>query len=113
MLTAAQPQVWYCDHCTFCNSGPVWVCAMCNRTRDPIPTQPALQSYPSSLEKGRPKPGSSQHLGSSLPASCGDPEKQRQDKMRKEGLQLVSMIQVITGPGMNEMGLSCQGKKMP
>jgi hypothetical protein len=33
--------------------------------------------------------------------------------MRKEGLQLVSMIQVITGPGMNEMGLSCQGKKMP
>ncbi|EDL36276.1 E3 ubiquitin-protein ligase RNF31 [Mus musculus] len=93
LLTAAQPQVWYCDHCTFCNSGPVWVCAMCNRTRDPIPTQPALQSYPSSLEKGRPKPGSSQHLGSSLPASCGDPEKQRQDKMRKEGLQLVSMIQ--------------------
>lgn len=89
LLSAAQSQVWYCDHCTFCNSGPDWVCAMCNRTRSPIPVQP----YPSSLEKGLSKPRSSQHLSSSLPASCGGPEKQRQDKMRKESLQLVSMIQ--------------------
>ncbi|XP_021505998.1 E3 ubiquitin-protein ligase RNF31 [Meriones unguiculatus] len=93
LLSSVQPQVWYCDHCTFCNSGSVWVCAICNRTRNPIPGQHALQPYPSSLEKGLPKPGSPLHLSGPLPASCGDPEKQRQDKLRKESLQLVSMIQ--------------------
>lgn len=100
LLSSAQPQVWYCDHCTFCNSGSVWVCAICNRTRNPIPVQHALQSDPSSLEKRLPKPVSPQHPSAPLPASCGDPEKQRQDKMRKESLQLVSMIQVRARPGM-------------
>ncbi|KAH0509639.1 E3 ubiquitin-protein ligase RNF31 [Microtus ochrogaster] len=71
----------------------VWVCAMCNRTRNSIVVQHALRPYARSLEKDLPKPGSPEHLSTSLPGSCGDPEKHRQDKMRKESLQLVSMIQ--------------------
>ncbi|XP_003809115.1 E3 ubiquitin-protein ligase RNF31 isoform X2 [Pan paniscus] len=92
LLASAQSQVWYCIHCTFCNSSPGWVCVMCNRTSSPIPVQHAPRPYASSLEKGPPKPGPPQRLSAPLPSSCGDPEKQRQDKMREEGLQLVSMI---------------------
>lgn len=73
---------------------------MCNRTSSPIPVQRAPQPYASSLEKGPPKLGPPQRLSASLPSSCGDPGKQRQDKMREEGLQLVSMIRVRTGLGM-------------
>ncbi|XP_018864857.1 E3 ubiquitin-protein ligase RNF31 isoform X2 [Gorilla gorilla gorilla] len=93
LLASAQSQVWYCIHCTFCNSSPGWVCVMCNRTSSPIPVQHAPRPYASSLEKGPPKPGPPRRLSAPLPSSCGDPEKQRQDKMREEGLQLVSMIQ--------------------
>ncbi|EAW66097.1 ring finger protein 31, isoform CRA_c [Homo sapiens] len=92
LLASAQSQVWYCIHCTFCNSSPGWVCVMCNRTSSPIPAQHAPRPYASSLEKGPPKPGPPRRLSAPLPSSCGDPEKQRQDKMREEGLQLVSMI---------------------
>uniref|UniRef100_A0A8I3W7B5 E3 ubiquitin-protein ligase RNF31 n=1 Tax=Callithrix jacchus TaxID=9483 RepID=A0A8I3W7B5_CALJA len=94
LLASAQTQVWYCIHCTFCNSSPGWVCVMCNRTSNPIPVQHAPQPHASSLEKGLPKPGPPRRLSAPLPSSCGDPEKQRQDKMREEGLQLVSMIRV-------------------
>ncbi|XP_005377098.1 PREDICTED: E3 ubiquitin-protein ligase RNF31 isoform X2 [Chinchilla lanigera] len=90
--SSAQTQVWYCIHCTFCNSGPGWVCAVCNRTSSPIPAQHVPRLDASSLEKELPKPGPSQHLSAPLPSSCGDPEKQRQDKMREEGLQLVIKI---------------------
>ncbi|XP_063465393.1 E3 ubiquitin-protein ligase RNF31 isoform X3 [Symphalangus syndactylus] len=92
LLASAQSQVWYCIHCTFCNSSPGWVCVMCNRTSSPIPVQHAPQPYASSLEKGPPKPGPPRRFSAPLPSSCGDPEKQRQDKMREEGLHLVSMI---------------------
>lgn len=100
LLASAQSHVWYCIHCTFCNSSPGWVCVMCNRTSSPIPVQRAPRPYASSLEKGPPKLGPPQRLSASLPSSCGDPGKQRQDKMREEGLQLVSMIRVRTGLGM-------------
>ncbi|XP_051678667.1 E3 ubiquitin-protein ligase RNF31 isoform X2 [Oryctolagus cuniculus] len=92
LLSSAQTHVWYCIHCTFGNSGPGWVCAMCNRTSSPGPEQHAPRPSASSLEKGLPKPRPLQCLSASLPNSCGDPEKQRQDKMREEGLQLVVMI---------------------
>uniref|UniRef100_G1SIH7 E3 ubiquitin-protein ligase RNF31 n=1 Tax=Oryctolagus cuniculus TaxID=9986 RepID=G1SIH7_RABIT len=99
LLSSAQTHVWYCIHCTFGNSGPGWVCAMCNRTSSPGPEQHAPRPSASSLEKGLPKPRPLQCLSASLPNSCGDPEKQRQDKMREEGLQLVVMIRVSMGPG--------------
>ncbi|KAF7468737.1 E3 ubiquitin-protein ligase RNF31 [Marmota monax] len=92
LLSSVQTQVWYCIHCTFCNSGAGWVCAMCNRTSSPIPEQHAPQPHASSLKKELPKPGPPRHLSAPLPSSCGNPEKQRQDKMREEGLQLVIMI---------------------
>uniref|UniRef100_A0A8C5ZDL6 E3 ubiquitin-protein ligase RNF31 n=1 Tax=Marmota marmota marmota TaxID=9994 RepID=A0A8C5ZDL6_MARMA len=92
LLSSVQTQVWYCIHCTFCNSGAGWVCAMCNRTSSPIPEQHAPQPHASSLKKELPKPGPPRHLSAPLPSSCGNPEKQHQDKMREEGLQLVIMI---------------------
>ncbi|XP_042542289.1 E3 ubiquitin-protein ligase RNF31 isoform X1 [Dipodomys spectabilis] len=91
-LPSAQTQVWYCIHCTFCNLGPGWVCAMCNRTSSPTPVQHAPVPCASSLEKGLPKPGPPQRLGVSMTSTSGNAEKQRQDKMREEGLQLVLMI---------------------
>ncbi|XP_077626569.1 E3 ubiquitin-protein ligase RNF31 isoform X4 [Crocuta crocuta] len=90
--SSAQNPVWYCIHCTFCNSGPGWVCAMCNRTSSPIPVQHAPRPQASSLEERLPEPGPPQRHSAPLPSSCGDPEKQRQDKMREEGLQLVIKI---------------------
>ncbi|XP_039110614.1 E3 ubiquitin-protein ligase RNF31 isoform X3 [Hyaena hyaena] len=90
--SSAQSPVWYCIHCTFCNSGPGWVCAMCNRTSSPIPVQHAPRPQASSLEERLPEPGPPQRHSAPLPSSCGDPEKQRQDKMREEGLQLVIKI---------------------
>lgn len=92
LLSSAQTPVWYCIHCTFCNSGPGWVCAMCNRTSSPIPMQHAPRPHASSLEERLPEPGPPRRLSAPLPSSCGDPEKQRQDKMREEGLQLVTKI---------------------
>uniref|UniRef100_A0A8D2CKB0 E3 ubiquitin-protein ligase RNF31 n=1 Tax=Sciurus vulgaris TaxID=55149 RepID=A0A8D2CKB0_SCIVU len=92
LLSSVQTQVWYCIHCTFCNSGPGWVCAMCNRTSSPIPVQHAPEPHASSLKTELPKSGSPRHLSAPLPSSCGNPEKQRQDKMREEGLQLMIMI---------------------
>uniref|UniRef100_A0A452VCS7 Ring finger protein 31 n=1 Tax=Ursus maritimus TaxID=29073 RepID=A0A452VCS7_URSMA len=92
LLSSAQTPVWYCIHCTFCNSGPGWVCAMCNRTSSPIPVQHAPRPHASSLEERLPEPGPPRRLSAPLPSSCGDPEKQRQDKMREEGLQLVTKI---------------------
>ncbi|XP_069881841.1 E3 ubiquitin-protein ligase RNF31 [Dipodomys merriami] len=91
-LPSAQTQVWYCIHCTFCNLGPGWVCAMCNRTSSPTPVQHAPVPCASSLEKGLPKPGPPQRLGASMTSTSANAEKQRQDKMREEGLQLVLMI---------------------
>ncbi|XP_047717364.1 E3 ubiquitin-protein ligase RNF31 isoform X3 [Prionailurus viverrinus] len=92
LLSSAQSPVWYCIHCTFCNSGPGWVCAMCNRTSSPIPVPHAPQPQASSLEEQLPEPGPPRRLSAPLPSSYGDPEKQRQDKMREEGLQLVIKI---------------------
>ncbi|XP_032260692.1 E3 ubiquitin-protein ligase RNF31 isoform X2 [Phoca vitulina] len=92
LLSSAQTPVWYCIHCTFCNSGPGWVCAMCNRTSSPNPVQHAPRPHASSLEERLPEPGPPRRLSAPLPSSCGDPEKQRQDKMREEGLQLVTKI---------------------
>lgn len=94
LLSSAQTPVWYCIHCTFCNSGPGWVCAMCNRTSSPIPIQHAPWPHACSLEEGLPEPGPTRRLSAPLPSSCVDPEKQRQDKMREEGLQLVTKIRV-------------------
>ncbi|XP_070360211.1 E3 ubiquitin-protein ligase RNF31 isoform X1 [Equus asinus] len=91
-LSSAQTPFWYCIHCTFCNSGPGWVCAMCNRTSSPTPVQHAPRPHASSLEERLPEPGLPRRLSAPLPSSCGDPEKQRQDKMREEGLQLVMKI---------------------
>ncbi|KAM8781198.1 E3 ubiquitin-protein ligase RNF31 isoform 3-T3 [Rhynchonycteris naso] len=92
LLSSAQTPVWYCIHCTFCNSGPGWVCAMCNRTNSPVPVKQASQPYASSLEKQLLEPGPPRRLSAPLPGSCGDPEKQRQNRMREEGLQLVIKI---------------------
>ncbi|XP_066133630.1 E3 ubiquitin-protein ligase RNF31 isoform X3 [Saccopteryx bilineata] len=92
LRSSAHTPVWYCIHCTFCNSGPGWVCAMCNRTSSPIPVKQASQPNASSLEKQRLEPGPPRRLSAPFPSSCGDPEKQRQDKMREEGLQLVIKI---------------------
>ncbi|XP_023974182.1 E3 ubiquitin-protein ligase RNF31 isoform X1 [Physeter macrocephalus] len=92
LLSSAQTPVWYCIHCTFCNSGPGWVCAMCNRTSSPIPVQRTPRPLASSLEERLPEPGPPQRLSAPLASSCGDLEKQRQDKMREEGLQLVLKI---------------------
>ncbi|XP_063092931.1 E3 ubiquitin-protein ligase RNF31 isoform X3 [Cavia porcellus] len=115
--SSPQTQVWYCIHCTFCNSGPGWVCAMCNRTSSPIPVQPAPQLDASSLEKELPKPGPSQRLRAYLSNSCEDAEKQRQDKMREEGLQLVTMIREgeLTGACPEEIfsALQYSGTEVP
>ncbi|XP_019779705.1 E3 ubiquitin-protein ligase RNF31 isoform X2 [Tursiops truncatus] len=92
LLSSAQTPVWYCIHCTFCNSGPGWVCAMCNRTSSPNPVQHTPQPLASSLEEQLPEPGPPRRLSAPLASSCGDLEKQRQDKMREEGLQLVLKI---------------------
>ncbi|KAG8509365.1 E3 ubiquitin-protein ligase RNF31, partial [Galemys pyrenaicus] len=92
LLSFAQTHVWYCIHCTFGNSGPGWVCAMCNRTSGPIPVQHTPRPHARSLEEGLHEPGPPRRLSAPLPSSYGDPEKQRQDKMREEGLQLVSKI---------------------
>ncbi|XP_054433831.1 E3 ubiquitin-protein ligase RNF31 [Pteronotus mesoamericanus] len=92
LLSSAQTPVWYCIHCTFCNSGPGWVCAMCNRTSSPIPVKHASRPSASSLEERLPEPGPQRRLSAPLPSTYGEPEKQRQDKMREEGLQLVFKI---------------------
>ena len=96
MLSSVQTPAWYCLHCTFCNSGPGWVCAMCNRTSSPIPVQQTPQPHASSLEERHPEPGPPRPLHAPVTSSCGDLEKQRQDKMREEGLQLVIKIRVRT-----------------
>ncbi|XP_058396853.1 E3 ubiquitin-protein ligase RNF31 isoform X3 [Diceros bicornis minor] len=92
LLSSAQTPVWYCVHCTFCNSGLGWVCAMCNRTSSPTPVQHAPRLHASSLEERLPEPGPPRRFSAPLPSSCGDSEKQRQDKLREEGLQLVMKI---------------------
>ncbi|XP_064148405.1 E3 ubiquitin-protein ligase RNF31 isoform X2 [Loxodonta africana] len=92
LLSSSKTQLWSCIHCTFCNSGPGLVCAMCNRTSSPGPAQPTPQPHASSLEERHPEPGPPRRLSAPLPSSCGDSEKQRQDKMQEEGLQLVMMI---------------------
>ncbi|XP_037359019.1 E3 ubiquitin-protein ligase RNF31 isoform X2 [Talpa occidentalis] len=91
-LQPLQTQIWYCIHCTFCNSGPGWVCAMCNRTSSPNPVQHTSRPHARSLEEGLHEPGPPRRFSAPLPSSCGNPEKQRQDKMREEGLQLVVKI---------------------
>ncbi|XP_058522230.1 E3 ubiquitin-protein ligase RNF31 isoform X2 [Ochotona princeps] len=93
LLTSEQTPLWNCSHCTFRNSGPGWVCAMCNRTSSPDPEQRAPQPNATSSEKGLPSSQPPRCLSAPLPSSCGDSEKQRQDKMREEGLQLIVMIQ--------------------
>ncbi|OWK09681.1 RNF31, partial [Cervus elaphus hippelaphus] len=92
VLSSVQTPVWYCIHCTFCNSGPGWVCAMCNRTSSPIPVQQTPQPHASSSEERQAEPGPSRRLSAPVTSSCGDLEQQRQDKMREEGLQLVIKI---------------------
>ncbi|XP_037690551.1 E3 ubiquitin-protein ligase RNF31 [Choloepus didactylus] len=92
LLSSPQKQGWYCIHCTFCNSGPGWVCAMCNRTSSPSPAQHTPQPHDNSLEEKLPEPGPQQCLSAPLPSSCGDSEKQRQDRMREKGLLLVIKI---------------------
>lgn len=67
---------------------------MCNRTSSPILVQQAPQLHASSLEERLPEPRPPRCLSAPLPGYCGDPEKQRQDKMREEGLQLVMKIRV-------------------
>ena len=96
MLSSVQTPAWYCIHCTFCNSGPGWVCAMCNRTSSPIPVQQTPKPHASSLEERQAEPGPPRRLSAPVTSSCGDLEKQRQDKMREEGLQLVIKIRVRT-----------------
>ncbi|XP_058396854.1 E3 ubiquitin-protein ligase RNF31 isoform X4 [Diceros bicornis minor] len=95
LLSSAQTPVWYCVHCTFCNSGLGWVCAMCNRTSSPTPVQHAPRLHASSLEERLPEPGPPRRFSAPLPSSCGDSEKQRQDKLREEGLQLVMKIRSL------------------
>nr|XP_004463423.1 E3 ubiquitin-protein ligase RNF31 isoform X2 [Dasypus novemcinctus] len=92
LIFSPQKQSWYCSHCTFCNSGPGWVCAMCNRTSSPSTAQHTHQPPASSSEQRLPEPGPPRCLSAPLPSSCGDSEKQRQDRMREKGLQLVIMI---------------------
>lgn len=65
---------------------------MCNRTSSPIPVKHTPQPHARSLEERLSEPEPPQRLSAPLPSSCGDPEKQRQDKMREEGLQLVIKI---------------------
>ncbi|XP_066884790.1 E3 ubiquitin-protein ligase RNF31 isoform X7 [Kogia breviceps] len=104
LLSSAQTPVWYCIHCTFCNSGPGWVCAMCNRTSSPIPVQHTPQPLASSLEERLPEPGPPRRLSAPLASSCGDLEKQRQDKMREEGLQLVLKIREARNAWLDRHG---------
>ncbi|XP_059952396.1 E3 ubiquitin-protein ligase RNF31 isoform X6 [Mesoplodon densirostris] len=104
LLSSAQTPVWYCIHCTFCNSGPGWVCAVCNRTSSPIPVQHIPQPLASSLEERLPEPGPSRRLSAPLASSCGDLEKQRQDKMREEGLQLVLKIREARSAWLDRHG---------
>ncbi|XP_074090914.1 E3 ubiquitin-protein ligase RNF31 [Macrotis lagotis] len=103
-LPAPEAGDWHCVHCTFRNSGPGWVCSMCNRTSSPTP--PHLSSWipTSSMEEGARtsvclKPVSSQHLSTPLPSVRGDSEQQRQDKMREDGLRLVTMIRTGEAEG--------------
>ncbi|XP_049624343.1 E3 ubiquitin-protein ligase RNF31 [Suncus etruscus] len=93
LLSSAQTQVWYCSHCTFCNSGPGWVCAVCNRTSDHIPVQHTPRPHARSLDGELHEPEPPRRLSAPWPSSSGDPDKQRQDKMREEGHQLVMKIQ--------------------
>lgn len=65
---------------------------MCNRTSSPIPVKHSPRPHASSLEERLPEAGPVRRLSGPLPSSCGDLEKQRQDKMREEGLQLVIKI---------------------
>ncbi|XP_067595489.1 E3 ubiquitin-protein ligase RNF31 isoform X6 [Pseudorca crassidens] len=104
LLSSAQTPVWYCIHCTFCNSGPGWVCAMCNRTSSPNPVQHTPQPLASSLEEQLPEPGPPRRLSAPLASSCGDLEKQRQDKMREEGLQLVLKIREARNAWLDRHG---------
>ncbi|XP_024608960.1 E3 ubiquitin-protein ligase RNF31 isoform X5 [Neophocaena asiaeorientalis asiaeorientalis] len=104
LLSSAQTPVWYCIHCTFCNSGPGWVCAMCNRTSSPIPVQHTSRPLASSLEEQLPEPGPPRRLSAPLASSCGDLEKQRQDKMREEGLQLVLKIREARNAWLDRHG---------
>ncbi|XP_061036669.1 E3 ubiquitin-protein ligase RNF31 isoform X3 [Eubalaena glacialis] len=104
LLSSAQTPVWYCIHCTFCNSGPGWVCAMCNRTSSPIPVQRTPRPLASSLEERLPEPGPPRRLSAPLASSCGDLEKQRQDKMREEGLQLVLKIREARNAWLDRHG---------
>ncbi|XP_068403321.1 E3 ubiquitin-protein ligase RNF31 isoform X3 [Eschrichtius robustus] len=104
LLSSAQTPVWYCIHCTFCNSGPGWVCAMCNRTSSPIPIQRTPRPLASSLEERLPEPGPPRRLSAPLASSCGDLEKQRQDKMREEGLQLVLKIREARNAWLDRHG---------
>lgn len=67
--------------------------------------QHAPRPQASSLEERLPEPGPPQRRSAPLPSSCGDPEKQRQDKMREEGLQLVIKIRVRIW-AWDEVGLS-------
>lgn len=97
LLSSAQTQVWYCSHCTFCNSGPGWVCAVCNRTSDHIPVQHTPRPHARSLDGELHEPGPPRRLSAPLPSSSGDSDKQRQDKMREEGHQLVMKIRVRMG----------------
>lgn len=82
---------------------------MCNRTSSPTPVQHAPRPHASSLEERLPEPGLPRRLSAPLPSSCGDPEKQRQDKMREEGLQLVMKIRVRIW-AWDEVRLSWWGK---
>ncbi|XP_007536387.1 E3 ubiquitin-protein ligase RNF31 isoform X2 [Erinaceus europaeus] len=92
LLSSAQTRVWSCVHCTFCNSGPGLVCAMCNRTGSSIPGHHTPCPQAKSLEEGLREPGPSRCLSAPPPSFCGDLEKQHQDKMREQGLQLVKKI---------------------
>lgn len=83
---------------------------MCHRTSSPIPAKHASQPNASSLEEQLPNPEPLRRLSAPLPSSCGDPEKQRQDRMREEGRQLVIKIRVRIW-AWDEVGLSWWGKE--
>ncbi|XP_045863353.1 E3 ubiquitin-protein ligase RNF31 isoform X4 [Meles meles] len=99
---------WACQSCTFENEAAAVLCAICERPRLAQPPSLVVDSrdtgiclqplqhapwpHASSLEERLPEPGLPRRLSAPLPSSCVDPEKQRQDKMREEGLQLVTKI---------------------
>ena len=82
---------------------------MCNRTSSPVPVKHASRPSAGSLEEQLPESGPQRRLSAPLPSSCGDPEKQRQDKMREEGLQLVFKIRVRIW-AYDEVGLCGKGE---